>query len=455
MRDHRSDPMFSGLPASLADLYPGRTGSYDTRKMSSMLAWLCQLGMTAILVLAESGQVPAGGASGVVRATANPARDRPDEQMVLADHVVAADQVEVHVQPDEASFGLATLERGDRVRIRRSRDDGWAEIEPPRGAIGWVDRATLAIDRPEENRLHPAAAGEAGVGAETAGRARMIGRGGVVRAGHLGARMPGPPWVELPGGALVRLVDLPPLRTGRGSSATTWLAIVPPAGASCHVRAESLGPPPRRPGPSEVLAAYLVPQGEPEQPAKSVAPLPPDARAEIDRLDRMHRSILVDQPVDRWNLQPVRAGYQELLTRWRDQPAVDEALRTRLARVTRHEQAAAAAREFQAVLARSRQRDAQVGLLERRLAEVDQKRTVSYAAVGTVQPSARMMDGHPLHVLVGKQGQTIAYLDMPPGLDVEALGTKRVGVRGTIHYRQDLGTRLITVRDVESVGARR
>lgn len=412
-----------------------------------MLAWLYHLGVTAILVLAEPGQVPDDGVPGVVRATTNSTLDRPDEQ------VVVADQVEVHVHPEEASFGLATLERGDRVQIRRSRDDGWAEIEPPQGAIGWVERAALAIDEHDRAGSQPAA--ERGTVAGMPGRARVLGRGVVVRAGRLGARMPGPAWLELPGGASVRLVDLPPLRTGRGSSATSWLAIVPPAGASCHVRSETLRPPPRRPGASEVLASYLVPQGEPDRPAKALDPLPPDARAELDRLDRMHRSILVDQPVDRWNLQPVRAGYQELLTRWHDQPAVEEALRTRLARVARHEQASAAAREFQAVLARSRRRDAQVALLERRLAELDLKRTVTYAAVGTVQPSARMVDGHQLHVLVGKQGQTIAYLDMPPGLDVEALGAKRVGVRGTIHYRQDLGTRLITVRDVETVGARR
>ncbi|MHB1557639.1 MAG: SH3 domain-containing protein [Isosphaeraceae bacterium] len=408
-----------------------------------MLACLRQLGVMALLGLAEAGQVLGADAPGVVRATTNPADDGPEAQ------VVAADQVEVFLRPDEASFGIATLERGDSVRVRRSRQDGWAEIEPPRGAIGWVERSAVAIE--EQEGSQPAADG----GGRTPGRARVAERGVMVRAGHLGARMPGPAWLGLPAGASVRLVDLPPLRTGRGRSATTWLAIVPPAGASGHVRAEALGPPPRRPATSEMLASYLVPQGEPDRPAKKDDALPPDARAEIDRLDRMHRSILVDQPVDRWNLQPVRAGYQELLTRWHDQPAIEEALRTRLARVTQHEQASAAAREFQAVLARSRQRDAQVALLDRRLAELDRKRTVSYAAVGTVQPSVRMLNGHQLHVLVGKQGQTIAYLDMPPGLDVEALGTKRVGVRGTIHYRQDLGTRLITVRDVETVGTRR
>ncbi len=407
-----------------------------------MLAWLFQCGMMAVLSLVEAGQVSAVDAPRVVRASSGREQDRLETQ------VVVADQVEVHVRPDESSFGMATLVRGDRVRIRR-REDGWAEIDPPPGAIGWVERASLAMD--EREKTGP----DGGPGSGMAGRARIVGRGVVARAGHLGARMPGPAWVEVPGGTWVHLVDRPPLQTGRGPSATKWLAIAPPVGARCHVRAEALGSPPRRQAAVEVLAAYQVPIDDPARRAQGADGLPPEARAAIGRLDRMHRSILVDQPVDRWNLQPVRSGYQDLLRRWGDQPAVEEVLRMRLARVTRHEQASAAAREFQEVLARSRHRDAGVALLERRLAELDLNRTVSYAAVGLVQPSARMVNGHRLHVLVGRQGQTLAYLDMPPGLDVEALGTKRVGVRGTVHYSQELGTRLITVRDVDTVGARR
>ena len=66
-----------------------------------------------------------------------------------------------------------------------------------------------------------------------------------------------------------------------------------------------------------------------------------------------------------------------------------------------------------------------------------------------------MIDGRKLHALIGPDGKTIAYLDIPPGLDVESLGSRRVGVRGAVHYNQDLGTRLITVRDLEPVGTRR
>ena len=93
--------------------------------------------------------------------------------------------------------------------------------------------------------------------------------------------------------------------------------------------------------------------------------------------------------------------------------------------------------------------------MQRQLAAVDRYRTVTYHAIGVVQPSSRVVDGRKLHTLIGQDGRTIAYLDIPPGLDVEAMGARRVGVRGSVHYNQELGTRLITVRDLEPVGTRR
>ena len=93
--------------------------------------------------------------------------------------------------------------------------------------------------------------------------------------------------------------------------------------------------------------------------------------------------------------------------------------------------------------------------MRERLAAVDRHRSLTYHAIGNVQPSSRLLDGRKLHALIGPDGKTVAYLDIPPGLDVEALGAHKVGVRGTVHYNQDLGTRLITVRDLEPVGTRR
>ncbi len=66
-----------------------------------------------------------------------------------------------------------------------------------------------------------------------------------------------------------------------------------------------------------------------------------------------------------------------------------------------------------------------------------------------------MIDGRKLYVLIAKDGSTVAYLDIPPGLDIDPLVAHRVGVRGEPHFNEDLGTRLITVRDLETIGARR
>ena len=231
---------------------------------------------------------------------------------------------------------------------------------------------------------------------------------------------------------------------------------MPPAEAACYIRVDGPREEPRREGVSEVLAAYLVPEGsDPKTLGPAPDSLPPGVAAEIARVDATHRAILTGQAIDQWRFDTVRADYQAILKRSGDNPAVEEALRDRLTRVTRHEQAAAAAREFQQILARTRTRDSQVAQLEQRLAAADRYRTITYHAVGVVQPSARLIDGHKLHALINQDGKTIAYLDIPPGLDVEAIGSRRVGVRGAVHYNQELGTRLITVRDLEPVATRR
>ena len=77
------------------------------------------------------------------------------------------------------------------------------------------------------------------------------------------------------------------------------------------------------------------------------------------------------------------------------------------------------------------------------------------SARGYVQASTEMIDGRKLYVLIASDGSTIAYLDVPPGLDIDPLLAHRIGVRGEPHFNEDLGTRLITVRDVEKLEPRR
>jgi hypothetical protein len=402
------------------------------------------------MYLAEIGQVPSGGAS-----RSQLAETGQEGRLRVEMTEVAADRLAVYDGPDEKCFGTGMLERGDRVRVLRRLAGGWAAIDPPATTIGWVERTSLELDdEADERGGHRLDPGEARSGPPA--QAWVVVSRAIVRSGQLGARMPGPPWLELPRGTMVELVDRPPIRIGRGPDATLWFAVVPPKEATCYVRAQGLKDTPRREGISEVLAAYLVPEGgDPEGTALAPESLPPGVAAEIGRVDAMHRAILTGQPIEQWRFEAVRAEYQAILKRSGDNPAVEEALRIRLARVTRHEQAAAAARDFQETLARSRRRDAQVAQLRQWLVAVDRYRSLTYHAIGYVQPSSRLLEGRKLHALIGSDGKTVAYLDIPPGLDVEALGAHRVGVRGTVHYNQELGTRLITVRDLEPVGTRR
>ncbi len=418
-------------------------------KMSRMVAWFLRLMMLSGIFLAQAGQVRAGGAPPLSTAAADGEGGRSLSTEVIAEHLA------VHDRADETSYSTGTLERGDRVRVRTWSEGGWAVIDPPSSTIGWIERASLELgDQAGEGDGHRLDPADPGSGPPA--RTRVAVPRAVVRSGHLKALMPGPPWLDLPRGSMVQLVDRPPVSIGRGDGATLWFAVVPPADAACYVRAEGLRQPPRRQGVSEVLASYMVPMGEDSKTlGPAPGPLPTGAMAEIGRVDAMHRAILAEQPIEQWRLDAVRSGYQEILKRWGDNRPVEEALRLRLARVTRHEQAAAASREFQEVLTRSRRRDAQVAELQQRLAAVDRQRTLTYRAIGLVQPSSRVVDGRRLFSLIGPDGKTIAYLDIPPGLDVEALGTRRVGVRGAVHYNPDLGTRLITVRDLEPVSTRR
>jgi len=126
-----------------------------------------------------------------------------------------------------------------------------------------------------------------------------------------------------------------------------------------------------------------------------------------------------------------------------------------LASVTRDEQAAQAARMIESVLALSHRRDAEVAQVKRRVAAAGQSHARGYSAVGYIQPSAQQVSGRKLFLLIGNDGSTVAYLDIPPGLDIEPLLARRVGVRGDPHFNEDLGSRLIAVRDVETMDSRR
>jgi len=212
----------------------------------------------------------------------------------------------------------------------------------------------------------------------------------------------------------------------------------------------------QKPQVAQTQAVYVAtgraPSGSEKPPSENLSAA---SAAEIEDIEAMHRAILADPAIEQWRFENVRARYLTLLKRAGNDPALEEAIRARLARVTRHEQAAGAARTIQTILAQSHRRDREIAQVKRRIAAAGRSRTHAYNAVGFMQPSARSVDGRKLYVLIAKNGSTVAYLDIPPALDPDPLVARRVGVRGVPHFNEDLATRLITVRDMESIEATR
>jgi hypothetical protein len=382
---------------------------------------------------------------------------------------VTASRLPVYDQPRTTSYLTDTLKLGAQVTVRQRVAGGWLAIDPPSSAICWIDSSSLEQasesarsghhfgDRPDSN-------------AEVPSRSWVAKNRVELRSGHASAQLPGPPCGSLSQGTMVHLVDRPPIKVGRGKASTTWYAILPPAGLVRYVRAEGTRPvPSRRVIAAERLAAYEPTQEDlsavrkrnssdtqvGQQTSSASEDLPPGIASEIAQVDAMHRAILSGQPIEQWHFETVRARYQAILKRAGASAQAEEVIRERLARLTRHEQAAGSARTIQTILARSHRRDSKVAAAEGRHSATGTVHARAFTAEGLVKPTANMVDGRRLYSLIGADGQTVAYLDVPPGLDIEPLMTRRIGVRGATHYSEDLGARLITVRDVEAIDTRR
>jgi hypothetical protein len=173
--------------------------------------------------------------------------------------------------------------------------------------------------------------------------------------------------------------------------------------------------------------------------------------AELVRVDAMRRDVESGTPIERWHFEDVRTGYQSLLKKSSGDAKLEDALRARLTRLEQRERAASSAATITTILARSHERDRVVVELKRRLntSATTTSRHSAYQAVGVVQPCVQSIDGHRLFVLVGRNGATVCYLDIPPGLDPQPVLARKVGVRGVARYNEELQTRVISVRDLQ------
>ncbi len=269
---------------------------------------------------------------------------------------MVVDALEVLVEPDDSGYASGELRRGDRVSVVESGKRGWLAIAPPEGSFDWVDASAI------RRRGSVVVADRASV-----------------RSGADGARMPGPPLAPLPRGAIVRLLDRPPLTLGSGAKARSWLAIAPLEGEVRYVRLDGI----------------------------RLDPLPTsktdDPRVRPAQFDRGGGGVDVGEAVSKF----------------------EEALR------------------------RSRAIDNQVELARQKLTLARTTTERGYDAKGMLQASSRKVEGQKVHALIGPEGTPVAYLAIPPGISASRLLTRKVGVRGDVHFNESLGARLITVRDLD------
>ena len=336
---------------------------------------------------------------------------------------VSAAVLDVFDEPDARSFSPGRLQRGDRVTVRGEAQHGWLAIAPPANSFSWIEQKALGKD-------------------ESGGRAEVIVPRALVRSGSLGARMPGPPGTTLSQGTMVRLLDLPTLTTGSGRSTRLWRAIATPANEVRYVRAEGI----------RLLEAPTPPTAEETRvsfnpPGQSPAAPPGESGAAIARIEAAHRAE-IRRPVDQWRLGPIRAQYQALLKQSPD-PATAQAVRERLEIVARHEEMAEAAREIETILQKSRRRDQVVARVKNRLASAEHRERRPFAAEGMVQSSSRQVNGKRGLALIGPEGAALCFLEIPDGLDAQPMLGRTVGVRGELHYSDELRARLIKVRSME------
>ena len=56
---------------------------------------------------------------------------------------VTGQDADVYVRPDETSYVLAILKRGERVKVRDTKTPGWLAIDPPPATISWIERSSI------------------------------------------------------------------------------------------------------------------------------------------------------------------------------------------------------------------------------------------------------------------------------------------------------------------------
>ena len=129
----------------------------------------------------------------------------------------------IHQTPNDAAFVTDEAARGDLLWVKEiSPESQWLLVRPPPGAISWIPEADISEIRPGEGRVRAA-------------KSRL-------RPGRNGARLPGPPGIELSAGTTIWLSPREPLVIPQRQGLLAWRAIEPPPQEPRFVRRECMRP---------------------------------------------------------------------------------------------------------------------------------------------------------------------------------------------------------------------
>jgi hypothetical protein len=343
---------------------------------------------------------------------------------------VTVERLDVLIEPDDGAFVTSRLGRGDKVEVRKALPGGWLAIASPGNSFYWVDDATVDLLR--DGRIYVAAEKTS------------------LRLGRDGIKTPGPARSTLLEGAVLRPARQPLLTTDDGRRSKVWRAVAAPPGELRFIRAAGvIDPTITRP----LAKPATTSERKASHDAADPSDLPPDIVAPLRSIEQKHRAVIA-RPMESWELAQIRGDYQALLVKLGNDGS-RSVVRERLDEVEREDELAKSAREFEALIKKSRQRDVIIERVKASIRNLKAAEALEYDAEGLLQATAKRVDGEKVYSLLDERGQTVTYLRLPTGVDAASFLARQVGVRGKSRFNEGLRYRLLDVRDIEPLESSR
>lgn len=372
---------------------------------------------------------------------------------------VAGDEVEVRSGPGWHYYVTQRLPRGSRVEVYRHDPGGWLAIRPPRESFSWVAaRHVRLTDDPHV--------------------AEIVQDATVAWIGATQGTVPQHKWqVRLDRGELVEVLGEQTLAIGPGFATEKYCKVAPPAGEFRWIHQRQINGAaavPVRTPPTVQPVAGTAQTDHPQPPPTATAAAATRSATSGDVVQqlaslRVDLSLLVTQPIERWDLQT---------------------LDRRAAELAQAAQGTSAEQEVQAVLARiaefetlrRRHETAQHGsvpTLDDDIAvhgvSVAPQPTEASSTPGAIVPvgtgvgttnediapdgslpeaAGWLMPVHstrrsaPPFALLDDDGRVAAYVTPSPGLNLRRYVKQRVAVVGQQRYETELRAALITAERV-------